>query len=381
MVATRTLMIPQHNTPDSGDSSRAAYAAARSGAAWFDRSAEGRLLVSGADRASWLQGLLTNDIGALAAGRGCYAAHLTPQGRMASDMRLLETGHDILMDVPRSMLPALLDRFEMFIITEDVSLADVTPRLARLTVVGPEAAAALASALESTGLAAPGSSSEDGPARRARLEALGEHDHVVLAWAEGGPDLLEGGHGLVAATLDAGEPGFDVYVPPERAAALTRALADAGVVAGDERTFDVLRIEAGRPRFGVDMDADTIPLEAGIEDRAISFTKGCYVGQEIIVRVRDRGQGRIARRLVGLLVDLPGDQEAGALRGAVLSRDGKDVGRVTSAARSPLLGATVALGYVHRDAAADGVALDLVTPGGSRAARVTGLPFVTGRVA
>jgi tRNA-modifying protein YgfZ len=379
MVATRKFMTFQHNTPAP---LLPAYAAARSGAAWFDRSAEGRLLVGGADRASWLQGLVTNDVTALAPGRGCYAAHLTPQGRMISDMRLLETGHAILMDVPGPLVQTLVDRFEMFVITEDVQVEDATTRLARLTVVGPEAAASSLAALERVGVGSAGGGSI-GAGVRAELDALREHDHVILRSPEVAPGagVLGGGHALVAATADAGALGFDLYLPSDCAVALGEALDRAGAVAGDEATFDVLRIEAGRPRFGVDMDADTIPLEAGIEDRAISFTKGCYVGQEIIVRVRDRGLGRVARRLVGLVVELSEQQVGGALRGAVLSRNGKEVGRVTSAARSPALGATLALGFVHRDATAEGTVLDVGMPPGSCAARVVSLPFTTGRAA
>jgi tRNA-modifying protein YgfZ len=377
MVAARRFMTFQHNTPNPSVFSPRAYAAARAGAAWFARPTEGRLLVGGPDRASWLQGLLTNDVAALGAGRGCYAAHLTPQGRMVSDMRLLETGHEILMDVPESTRQLLLDRFDLFLITEDVRLSDVTQTLARLTVVGPGAAAALEAALPRAGLALAAWGAEGG--EPARLDRLGEHTHVRVTGDDAaGPSVLEAGHGLVAATLDAGVSGFDVYLPPGRLAALTGALEGSGAVAGDDAVFELLRIEAGRPRFGADMDTDTIPLEAGLEDRAISFTKGCYVGQEIIVRVRDRGHGRVARRLVGLRVEAPEALEAGDVRGATLARGGKDVGKVTSAARSPRLGEVVALGFVHREAALEGLELDLAAPAGPLRARVTGLPFVEG---
>jgi tRNA-modifying protein YgfZ len=382
MAAARISMTFQHNTQNRPDSSPA-YEAARSTAAWFERSAEGRLLVSGQDRATWLQGLLTNDILALAPGTGCYAAHLTPQGRMVSDMRLLETGHEILMDVPASTRQALLDRFDMFIITEDVRLTDATPLLAQVTVVGPSAASA-AAALARAGLALAGAASAAPDAARATLAALAEHEHVRLVAVAGeapppsasAPAPLHEAEGLVAGSRDAGLPGLDLYVAPQRAASLRAALEAEGVIAGDDETFETLRIEAGRPRFGVDMDGETIPLEAGIEDRAISFTKGCYVGQEIIVRVRDRGHGRVARRLVGLRVEGAGQQDPAALAGAPLSREGKNVGRLTSAARARRVGGLVALGYVHRDAAAEGTVLDLATPSGPATARVTSLPIV-----
>jgi len=135
----------------------------------------------------------------------------------------------------------------------------------------------------------------------------------------------------------------------------------------DDEAWHTLRIEAGRPLFGVDMTTDTIPLEAGIEDRAISFTKGCYVGQEIIIRVMHRGHGRVARKLVGLRAD-------GAVHAAApIAAGDRSIGHVTSAAHSPRLESWIAMGYVHRDFAEDGTA---VTIGGTGvAAHVTKLPF------
>ena len=148
----------------------------------------------------------------------------------------------------------------------------------------------------------------------------------------------------------------------------TRLLAAGGVRISPE-AVNVCRVEAGRPRFGVDMTTDTIPLEAGIEDRAISLTKGCYVGQEIIIRVLHRGHGRVARRLVGL--SLAGAQDVPE-QGAAVHAGERDVGAVTSAVMSPALGHAIALAYVHRDFTAAGTALTV----GETAATVTALPFV-----
>jgi folate-binding protein YgfZ len=150
-----------------------------------------------------------------------------------------------------------------------------------------------------------------------------------------------------------GVRGFDIYVPRETGQVLRENLVSAGALLANAETVEVLRIEAGRPRFGVDMGPDTIPLEAAIEDRAISFTKGCYVGQEVIIRVMHRGHGRVARRLVRLVLQgspLPS-------RGDKVFSGDLQVGEITSAAESPRVGAPLAMAYIHRDHAAAGTQL------------------------
>jgi tRNA-modifying protein YgfZ len=159
-----------------------------------------------------------------------------------------------------------------------------------------------------------------------------------------------------------GGPGFCAFVAPSHVDAFVAALLDGGAVAVGRDALDAVRIEAGYPVFGVDMTEDTIPLEAGIEHRAVSFTKGCYVGQEVVIRVLHRGGGRVARKLVALRID--GDVPS---RGTKLTAGGRDVGFVTSAAASPVHG-TIALGYVHRDFTAPGTE---VAVAGDAANRVT----------
>ena len=230
------------------------------------------LAVSGADRASWLQGLLTNDVASLAEGESRYAAYLTPQGRMITDLNVVAREGRLLLDVPAVLAAGLRERLDGLIFSEDAQVTDESGHLLVWTVV-------------------------DG-----RLsDVIGE---VLPAQFRSLPEI-------------------------------------------DLDTFEVIRIERGVPRFLADMDEDTIPLEAGIEDRAISFTKGCYVGQEVIVRVTTRGGGRVAKRLVrwhaddsATVVPLPESRIFSA---------SKDVGRVTSAAYSPLLNKVVGLGYLHRD--------------------------------
>jgi folate-binding protein YgfZ len=171
---------------------------------------------------------------------------------------------------------------------------------------------------------------------------------------------------------DIGVDGVDLIVPREDEARWMSALETAGAIQVNADTVAVTRIEAGIPRFLIDMDTSTIPLEAGIEDRAISLTKGCYVGQEVIIRVLHRGGGRVARKLVGLVT----------LSGTIRSDDrvhagDREVGRVTSAVDSPRLGKRIALAYVHREFIEPGTELTVRTSQGEAPVRVVGLPFET----
>ena len=301
-----------------------AYTAARERAAWLDRSSRGRIVVSGGDRRSYLQGLLTNDIEALTPGTGCYAAYLTAQGRMIADLWVYELGDVILIAVHGDVKDALVARLDQFIFSEDVQLGDVTATFAEIAVVGPESAAIVSRVL--TGVAADA------------LTALPEHGNLRAAFGDA--------PAIVTRIGDVGEAGFDLYVAAERRDDLARALSASGAPELDAEAAEAIRIEAGVPLFHRDMDEETIPLEAGIESRAISFTKGCYVGQEVIIRVLHRGHGRVARRLVSLAIDGSAVPE----RGAAIERDGRRVGEVTSAALSPRRG-PIALGYVQRDVA------------------------------
>lgn len=332
------------------------YEALRTRAGLLDRSARGRLVLTGADRRAYLHGLLTNDIEALAAGTGTYAALLTPQGRMISDMRVSELGDRALIDLPAAAAEPVLRRLADFIFSEDVEVQDVSQPLAQYGLYGPAAADVLSEVLS-----APAAS----PELRDRLAGLGANANLAA--------LFDGADVTIVSSDDYGEAGFELFVDTARGAALADALVRAGAMPVSHETADVARVEAGRPAFGVDMDEHTIPLEAGIEDRAISLTKGCYVGQEIIIRVLHRGGGRVAKHLVGFV------GEAGrphASRGDRLRVDGKDVGMVTSAVDSVRLGLPIGLGYVHRDHAAAGTVLELAAADGTaNSVTVAAVPF------
>lgn len=323
-----------------------AYQAARQRAAFLDRSSRGRLLVSGSDRASYLQGLLTNDTAALKAGEGCYSAYLTAQGRMISDLWVYELGDVMLVSLSGDVKDAVLAKLDQFIFSEDVQLGDVTSTFGQVAVVGPDAARVVSSLMDEAPLD--------------RLTALPEHGNIRGAIASG--------PAIVTRVTDVGAPGFEIYVERAGIDALKAKLVETGCVELDAETTDVLRVEAGVPQFHRDMDEETIPLEAGIEQRAISQTKGCYVGQEVIIRVLHRGHGRVARKLVGLTFD--GDVVPA--RGAIVKSDQKDVGEITSSVRSIALDKPIALGYLQRDFLAPGT---LVSVEGSHAV-VTQLPFL-----
>lgn len=328
------------------------YSALRHASGLIDRSAErGRLWLSGRDRRSYLQGLLTNDIEALSAGTGCYAAYLTAQGRMIADMRVFELGDAMLVDLERAVSASVRDRWSMFIFSEDVHIGDRSDATSQLGVYGPTAARTVADALAPASRSAPGTD---------RLDEMPIHACAVVDWHEQPVILLRGD--------DPGAMGFDLVVPEGASVAIAEGLRSAGAVPVSAEAVDVCRVEAGRPRFGVDMTTDTIPLEAGLESRAISQTKGCYVGQEVIIRVLHRGQGRVARRLVGVALE----SSRVPVRGAVIRAGDRDVGSVTSAVLSPALGRAIALGYVHRDFTGPGT---VVTVDGA-AAEVRALPFV-----
>jgi len=311
-----------------------------------------QIAVSGADRAAYLQGLLTNDIQSLAPGTGCYSAWLSPQGRMLTDMHVLESGGMILLDVPAEVVDATVARLEQFIFTEDVRVGSMAASLTGVWLHGPQSPSVLERVFQGAhGLA-------DWPEYR--------HAQFELPTSPKGYVGQAGDHPVSVARIgQLGVPGYCVYLERTFEQALVSALEGAGASRVPAEAIDAARIEAGYPVFGLDMTDDTIPLEAGIEQRAISFTKGCYVGQEVIIRVLHRGHGRVARRLVGLTIDGPKPA-----RGAKLYSGDREIGMVTSAAELPGAG-TIALGYVHRDFVAPGTDVEAEMPAGRVGARVS----------
>jgi tRNA-modifying protein YgfZ len=301
--------------------------------------------VRGNDRKGYLHGLLTNDIQGLTPGKGCYAAWLTPQGRMLTDMHVFERDDMMLVDVPAGLAPVILQRLDRSLFSEDVQFSDLSHTLASVWV--------------------------HGPATPELIQRILPVASPLESWADYQNERIEsvGSPIVVVRVNQLGVPGFGIYVQFPQKADMQRTLEAAGALPVDPAVLEIARIEAGYPLFGVDMTDDTIPLEAGIEDRAISFTKGCYVGQEVIIRVLHRGHGRVVRKLVGLRVD--GDVPS---HGAKIVADGREVGWVTSAASSPRLG-PIALGYVHRDFVSPGVRVEIDAPSGRIGAVVSDRPI------
>jgi folate-binding protein YgfZ len=317
----------------------AGYRAARDSVAFRRRHERSMLRATGKDRLDWLQGLLTNDVKSFDGAGWTYAAWLTPQGRMITDMAVIEIGDEAWLDVPTPLAASLAERLDLMVFAEDVRIEDVSGRIVSVAVQGPAAWNAIGGLLTTI---------------------LPHLDPGGIAVVRDGSDPI-----VVVRTLD-GPDVFVMYASSTRAAGLEESLAHGGAAPLDDESAETLRIEAGVPRFLVDMTEETIPLEANL-DYAISHTKGCYVGQEIIVRIRDLAKGRVARRLVGLLPE--GDAVPAV--GASVAADGKAVGRITSAAWSPALSRPIAMAIVHRDYTAAGT---LVTVDGVTAA-VAALPF------
>jgi folate-binding protein YgfZ len=303
----------------------AEYRAVREGAGIADRADRARFRLWGKDPGRMVHGLITNDLLKAQPGQGVYAAMLTPKGRMVADLRVFRRADgEVLVDVAREALEGTREHFRKMIPPLFARWAEATDDVAAIGVYGPRSREVLAAVLET------------------EVPALGED-----AFVEPG---LGGATLLVAATREAGlEEGFDVFVPADRAAALWTALREAGGVPVGFGALETLRIEAGRPRYGIDLTEETIPTEAyesaGLMARAISFSKGCYTGQEVIVRIAHRGH--VNRHLRGLRL---GEAPAPAPRTPLIHPEtGKEVGWATSAAFSPRLGETVALGYVRRE--------------------------------
>jgi folate-binding protein YgfZ len=294
-----------------------------------DRSERGKLALTGAARKAFLNGQVTNDVEALEPGSGCYAAFLTHKGKMLGDLRVLDAADELLLDTERVALQALFDLVRRFSLGHDVQLHKRTVETALLSLAGADARA-LAGA-------------EDLPAA--------EHAHRAGEIAG------------AAVRLVVTDAGVDVLCAAADAETVATALRAAGAVPATEAEADVLRVAAGRPRYGVDLDDSVIPQEAGLNERAVSFTKGCYVGQETVARLHYKG--RPNRHLRGLRLSAP------AAGGEPLRLGEREVGRIGTAVEHPTLG-PIALALVRREAE-PGTLLEVDGDGVS--AEVVELPF------
>jgi folate-binding protein YgfZ len=301
------------------------YTAMTQGAALVDRSESGKLALTGPEAKPFLNGQVTNDIEALTPGTGCYAALLTHKGKMLADLRVLDTSEELLLLCERPALQALFDAIRRFKVGFDCELHKRTLERGLLSLIGPRSE-----------------------------ELAGEvpaDEHANRAGSIAGARVL-----LVRT-----DAGVDVVCDSADTAAVREALLTAGAVEIEAATAEVLRVEHGRPRYGIDLDDSVIPQEAGLNERAVSFTKGCYVGQETVARLHYRGKPN--RHLRGLRL------HDGVAPGTPLQLGDREVGRLTSVALSPRFG-PVGLALVRREAQPG----DVLDAGGV-AAEVVDLPF------
>ena len=322
------------------------YAALRSGAVVTDRSHRGRTRLEGPRAAELLTGLVTNDVLALAAGHGQYAAALSAKGKIVADVRIFAEDGSLLVDVPPRAAASWWEMLRKFVNPRLARYRDESSALRALGIFGARARRVVAGV---TGLSAD------------RLGDLAPHHHVRTE--------IDGGAALVARSPVLGLDGWEIFLPAEHFATLWSRALGAGATPMGLEAWEVARIEAGTPEWGIDIDDSTIPQEANFDElHAISYTKGCYVGQEVVARVHFRGH--VNRHLRGLRFVSDTAPPAGA---QLVDTDGKVVGDVRSAAISPRLGG-VALGMVRREIEM-GTTLRAGWEGGQAQADVAAIPF------
>jgi tRNA-modifying protein YgfZ len=288
------------------------YRALLEGCGLLDRSERGKLALSGAEAVEFLNGQVTNELAGLAPGEGCYAAFLTHKGKMLGDLRVLVVpgpdgdGPELLLDTERSALQALFDMIRRFKVGYRVELHKRTVESGLLSLIGPRA-------------------------EQLAAAELGPEEHANA------PVEIDGIGALAIRT----DLGIDLLCAAEDTGALAAALRARGATPVEDAAAECVRVESGRPRYGVDLDDSVIPQEAGLNERAVNFTKGCYVGQETVARLFYRGKPN--RHLRGLRLSAPADP------GAELRLGERVVGHLGTVAASPRLG-PIALALVRREA-------------------------------
>jgi folate-binding protein YgfZ len=304
------------------------YGAVREGGAGLiDLSSRGRIRVRGSEATMFLNGLITNDMKTLAENRWMPAAFPTVQGRLIGAVRVVRGKDSFFIDTDAESHEAVLKTISRFTLAGDFHVSDLTAETALLSIQGKRAAEVVEKVFETS------------------VSELPRNGAIELPVT------------IIRATHTA-ENGFDIVVNSDQAAQVREALINAGAQPVSDETFEILRIEAGIPRFGVDMDETNIVTETNLDD-AVSYTKGCYVGQEIIVRIKHRGH--VAKKLTGLRFETDRPVKSGTM--------------VKSTAFSPTMGSTIGLGYVRYEQLAPGTN---VTVDEEIAATVSELPFVRG---
>ena len=342
----------------------AEHAALRQTAGVLDLSFRSRLCLVGPDRVRFLHGQVTNDIKKLRIGQGLYTAITNAKGKMKGDANVFSLPGELLLDLEPGLTEAMTLRLEQYIVADDVRVVDAAPDYGLLSVQGPRAYAVIKAARLAGEIPMQ-------PFASVKISdpALGEiylvnHARLLGSFPTAG-----------TANVIFCKCGFDLFVPNSALEALADRLISAAPREGGRecgwQALETARIEVGIPRFGADMDESNLPLECGLEPRAITYTKGCYIGQEVINRIHS--VGHVNRELRGLRLadELPALPEPGDR----LFQAGVEAGYITSAVRSPLLQANISLGYVRREASQSGAGLTVKTAAGESPVAIVELPF------
>lgn len=303
------------------------------------------LCLTGSDRVSYLQGMVSNDVKKLTPGEGIHAAVLDVQGKILADTRILHAGESFLLELWQPLKEKILAHLSRYLVADDVEIADLTGQYGVISLQGPKALTLLKGLL---------------PQGQFLSKEL---DHRTFQ--------IGGGEVHAVRSTHTGEEGCDLLIDQKDLAAVTSRVQETGKKFSvgwiGTQAQEILRIEAGIPRYGVDMDENNLLLETGL-DRAVSFQKGCYLGQEVVERVRSRGH--VNKRLVGMVLEGEAPE-----RGDPIRAKEREIGKITSSVFSPALKRPIALGYVHRDYTQPGTALNIDRNGKTIAGLVSALPF------
>lgn len=325
------------SAPNFGDTA-AEFRALLAGCGTYDLSARAKLTVSGNDRVRWLNGMVTNNIRDLKPGSGVYCFLLNPQGRIQGDLYAYNRGEDLLLDIDGTQTEKITSLLRKHIIMDKVTITDISQQLSALGVSGPDAGRVLTKALGS-------------------LPPLQPLQFAEISWQEASITLVQKENPV---------PSYELWVTPQNVGTLWGALLDAGAKPAGTEAAELLRIACGIPLYGKDIHDRDLPQETG-QVRALNFTKGCYIGQEIVERIRSRGN--VHRTFSGFRVEgtLPEP-------GTKILGDDKEVGEITSSASLPMNAGdqAVALGYTRREAAEANVPLH----SGAAKLSLASLPFI-----
>jgi folate-binding protein YgfZ len=334
---------PAIHEPDSAasemDNAAAEFAALVSGCGLFRLSTRAKISLSGKDRVRWFNGMITNKVRDLAPGQGIYAFVLNAQGHILGDLYAYNRGESLLVDTDQSQIEKLLEIFRRYIIMDTVTLANLGEQCTAIGIAGPRAGEVL-------------------PAAGITFEKLSSLQLVDLTWQGFPLSIVRSDHPAIES--------YEIWSTPEHVSLLSKALANSGATAVGPAAVELLRIACGIPRYGQDIRERDLPQETG-QLRALNFEKGCYIGQEIVERIRSRG--KLHRKFTGFEVVGPAP-----LRGEKIQCQGKEVGEVTSATSLPFPSGSqpVALGYIRREA----VAAEQPLEAGQARLRITELPFM-----